>query len=71
MQESVSRITCACGQSLWMERRWNGFYAHPVYFPDGQKPLLGNELRHCPACRRNLGCLAVPHPAFNSLGELA
>jgi hypothetical protein len=54
-----------------MERRWNGFYVYPVYFPDAQKPQLGMELRCCPVCKRNLGGEAVPHPAFNPLGESA
>jgi len=71
MQESVIRIACGCGQVLWMERRWNGFYLYPVYYPDGAKPLLGMELRRCPVCRRNLGGEAIPNAAFNPLGASA
>lgn len=70
MRESVFRIQCSCGQALWQENRWNGYYLYPVYYPDGEKPAFGLELRVCPRCGRRLSP-GIPHPAFYSLGAPA
>jgi hypothetical protein len=70
MRESLVRTSCACGQALWQEQRWNGFYLYPVFFPDGQRPQPGAELKDCPTCGRRLQ-QPLPHAAFRSLGALA
>lgn len=71
MTEAVTRTTCACGEPLWMELRWNGFYAVPVYYPDGQGPASNPETTQCPACGRTLHRGIVPCPAFTPLGPRA
>jgi uncharacterized protein with PIN domain len=70
MRELVSRTQCSCGQALWKENRWNGYYLSPVYFPDGEKPAFGKELQVCPQCGRRLSP-DRPHSAFHSLGAPA
>jgi hypothetical protein len=54
MGSTLGMWICRCGQALWEECRFNGFYYVPIFHSDLKALAQGAALHRCPGCRAPL-----------------